>query len=385
MNKIICILSFISFVHSSSFVANNVYDIGNNHEKIRKVFQECSALNVLLRSYEQPEGVINWLDNIFGNGGISFVVLNFWNASDHESFLEQCKLYNTNTSFRLAYHEQAFKKKYSSYGDMKGFEVYDNEFNVSPLSKTSETSVVLTYEEIKESFAEILDKWRTFRHEGSILFVSLENLEHYVGCLGSRSGTFLFIIISQTNDDKKEIKMVEKVFEKAWKLFANFKLFILVNQQIFSYNPYKRVNNSFGSIKVFKTLYTDDNLKHINGYPLNVELFYSVFSATNGKDESDIKSFKGPDVNVTLMIAQLLNSTCNNLRFFCPILLIFFSFHFYQKIYANTGVMFGVVKLIKNNGKFGVKLSNGTLTGALGNLQSRRSDIVTTAFFMKVL
>lgn len=42
------------------------------------------------------------------------------------------------------------------------------------------------------------------------------------------------------------------------------------------------------------------------------------------------------------------------------------------------------VTLVKNNGKFGEKLKNGTLTGALGNLQRRQADIVTTAFFVKV-
>ena len=31
-----------------------------------------------------------------------------------------------------------------------------------------------------------------------------------------------------------------------------------------------------------------------------------------------------------------------------------------------------------------MKLSNGSLTGALGNLQRRKSDIALTAFFMKV-
>lgn len=32
-----------------------------------------------------------------------------------------------------------------------------------------------------------------------------------------------------------------------------------------------------------------------------------------------------------------------------------------------------------------MKLSNGSLTGALGNLQRRVSDVALTAFFMKVV
>ena len=40
---------------------------------------------------------------------------------------------------------------------------------------------------------------------------------------------------------------------------------------------------------------------------------------------------------------------------------------------------------VPNKGKFGWKYPNGTLSGALGNLQKRKSDIALTAFFMKVI
>lgn len=43
------------------------------------------------------------------------------------------------------------------------------------------------------------------------------------------------------------------------------------------------------------------------------------------------------------------------------------------------------VSVVRNRGKFGEKLLNGSLTGALGNLQSKKSDIALTAFFMKVV
>lgn len=42
------------------------------------------------------------------------------------------------------------------------------------------------------------------------------------------------------------------------------------------------------------------------------------------------------------------------------------------------------MKIVKNDGtKFGFKLKNGTLTGALGNLQKRKVDVALTAFFIK--
>lgn len=43
------------------------------------------------------------------------------------------------------------------------------------------------------------------------------------------------------------------------------------------------------------------------------------------------------------------------------------------------------MSVVRNEGKFGVKLQNGSLTGSLGNLQSKKTDIAMTAFFMKVV
>lgn len=290
MNEIICILSFVvAFVCAKS----DLYDIGANHERIQNYFQECSTLNVLLRNFEQPEGVINWLDGILGTGNKSFVVFNIANRSDHEKFHEQCMIFQSNPSIRVAYLERELKK---SYRNIKGFELLESELNLAVTNG------------INEEFSEMLDKWRILRHEGYILFTSLENLEYYVECLGNRHGTFLFIVVSAINDKNYKQK-VEEIFRLAWKSFGNFKVAILVNRQLFTYNPFKRVaNGTYGAIKLFQGLYTDDDLTHINLYPLNVEIFWSAFSLTHGN--ADIKKFKGPDVNVTMMIANRLNSSC---------------------------------------------------------------------------
>lgn len=289
MKEIICILSFVVALVCAK---SDLYDIGANHERVRNFFQECSTMNVLLRTFEQPESVINWLDGIFGAGNKSFVVFNIANQLNLEKFHEQCVIFQSDDSNRIAYLERALKK---SYGSIKGYEMMEGELNLAD-------------DKFKEQFAEFLDKWRTFRHEGFILFTSLENLERYIGCLGNRHGTFLFIIVSTVIDANYK-QLVEKVMASAWKSFGNFKVSVLVNRLLFTYNPFKRVNNhTYGSIKIFENLYTDSDLRHINLYPLRVEIFWSAFSLTHGG--SDIKKFKGPDIDVTLMIARRLNSSC---------------------------------------------------------------------------
>lgn len=159
---------------------------------------------------------------------------------------------------------------------------------------------------IKEEFANVLDDWRKFKFGGYLIFTSLEDIETLIGCLCNRYGTFLFIIDKEVNN-LNYFKTVDEIFRKAWKILGSFKIFILVNKQILTFNPYKLQNNSFGGTRNFKGLYTDEDLKQMNGYPLLVEIFWSAFSLAPG---DKFATFKGPDIDVTRMLYQRLNATC---------------------------------------------------------------------------
>lgn len=54
------------------------------------------------------------------------------------------------------------------------------------------------------------------------------------------------------------------------------------------------------------------------------------------------------------------------------------------RVPALNQVLF-TVNVVENQGKFGVKFSNGNVSGGLGSLQSGRADLVMTAYFVKVL
>jgi hypothetical protein len=284
MREIVCILSLVALVSTQK---SDFYNIGDNHERIRKVFGHCSTLSVLLKSFDQPEGIINWLEGIFHPGEMSFVVFNVANRSDYSNLLEQCQLFHSDASVKIAYHERVIKKTYN-------YEESDVSLDGSQSGK-----------KVKERFARYFDKWRIFKDEGYLLFVTFETLEDFILCLCHRYGTFLIIIESPVTDENYT-KSLTDIFLKAWLIFGNFQIYILVNQQLFAYNPYKSVGNSFGAIKLFGELYTDDDVTHINGYEMKVEIFWSTYSLIFG---NSLQTYKGPDIDVTRMIAHRLNAT----------------------------------------------------------------------------
>jgi hypothetical protein len=301
MNAIIYVLCLISLASSTlcvfgRIIKSDFVDIGDNHERIRKVFRESSIVNVLLKSFEQPEGVIKWINGILGEGNVSFVVFNIANASYHDFFMENCVKFQSDPAIRDAYHERVLKLTYS-----KTFDGYESDFSLQLANNTSPDE-----KKVIEGFARVLDNWRKFKFDGYLIFTSMEDIETLIGCLGNRYGTFLFIIDREVKN-VNYFNTIDEIFRRAWKNLGNFKIFILINQQIYTFNPYKFQNNTFGGTRNFKHLYTDEELKQINGYPFYVEVFWSAFSITPGPK---FEQFKGPDIDVTRMLYQRLNATC---------------------------------------------------------------------------
>lgn len=295
MKLIIYTLCWTTLNVFGQLIKSDFIDIGDNHERIKKVFRESSIVNVLLKSFDQPEGVIRWLNEIIGDGKVSFVVFNIANASYHDFFMDNCLSFQSNPTARIAYHERVLKHTYS-----KSFDGYESDLSLKLNNSAADEK------KIAEKFAKVLDDWRLFKYGGYIIFSSLENLNTLIGCLCNRYGTFLFIIDREVKISNY-LKIINEIFRKAWESLGSFKIFILINKQLLTFNPYKITNNTYGGARHFKDLYTDEDLKQMNGYPFYVEIFWSAFSLTPG---DKFENFKGPDIDVTRMLQQRLNATC---------------------------------------------------------------------------
>lgn len=319
MKVVICALFFLSSAFSKFLKSSEILiDIGENREKIVNIFENVSTLNVLLKNFEQPEGIVQLLENIFQLGNQSFVIFNFSEQESYLEWLEHCKVFRNDSSIRTMYYERFYHKTHQPQKQKRTMEFFDDfepdvgleaESSVDPQSPLASTAVKLP-----ESFAESLDRWFTFRHSGFILFSTFDALDVYLGCLLSRAGTFLIIIEKDSYDSDNHLENVAFLLKKAWKISANLKLFVLISREIFVLNPFviDESKESFGMLEKLPDAKVNRECKDFNGYPMNVEIFMSAYSnPSGGKFTGKLDCFRGPDVEAARFIQQQMNVSSN--------------------------------------------------------------------------
>lgn len=315
MKALICVLFIfsISIVYAAFSIKLKPFidiAIAENSRKIQKIFQRTSTITVLLKNYEQPEGMIKWLESILGgSGNKSFVVHSFPSDAGKRDWMKECGDYLSDPGYKIAYGERVYQLKYAPTGakESKINDDFETEFDPQAAQRTTTSFQVL------EKFAHGLDKWWKFHYAGYIIFSTFYGLDYYTGCLFNRGGTFLFIIHEPMEENENYLEVINSTFHKAWKMVGNIKLHILINRQILIFNPFERDDNGkFGRIKLFdeENLFLEETLKSLNGYPMNIEMFWSVFSTSTDSFKSwDFRTYQGPDTDVAKMITQRLNAT----------------------------------------------------------------------------
>lgn len=324
MKAFICVLFFSSFALSKFLKSSEILiDIGENREKIVQIFEKISTLSVLLKNYEQPEGIVQLLENIFQFGHQSFVIFNFGEEKSFLEWLEHCKVFRNDSSIRTMYYERFYHKTHERQKQKRNLDFFEDfepdmgllvEDSIDPQSPIASSPVRL-----QESFAEGLDRWFTFRHAGFILFSTFHTLDVYLGCLLNRAGTFLIIIEKDSYDDKKHLENVAELLKKAWKVSENLKVFVLISREVYILNPFvidENSESSFGMLEKLLENLPDEKVnrvcKDLNGYPMNVEIFTSAYSIpSSGNFTGKLDCFRGPDVEVAFFLQQQMNVTSN--------------------------------------------------------------------------
>lgn len=319
MKLLICALFFSSFALSKFLKPSEILiDIGKNREEIVRIFAKVSTLNVLLKNYEQPEGIVQLLESIFQFGHQSFVIFNFAESESYEEWIEHCKVFRNDSSIRTIYYERFYQKTHEPQKQKRTLDFFEDfepdmrfvhEDSIDPQSPIASSPVRL-----QEGFAEGLDKWFTYRHSGFILISTFEALDVYLGCLLNRAGTFLIVVEKNSYDDKKHLENVTELLKKAWKVSANLKLFVLISRDVYILNPFVIDENSksFGMLEKLADVEVSRGCKDLNGYPMNVEIFTSAYSIpSEGNFTGRLDSFRGPDVEVARFIQQQMNVSSN--------------------------------------------------------------------------
>lgn len=289
-------------------------DIAQNHGKIANIFRQVSTLNILLKNYEQPEGMLHSLRNIFKFGEQSFVVFNFESEKSHGQWLKYCKKFKDEPKVRIAYYERLYKKLYEpltvklslTSGEEKSEDFIDSQGSIPFQSDEGNYS-------LPESVANSFDNWFSFRNAGFILICPYNVLDIYLGCVISRSGTYLFIIDSKEHPSLNELC---NVLNSSWKSSTNSKLFVLFFNEIYILNPFK-INEKTQTFGILEKLSSDKEIKrdfkNLNRYPMSVDLFESAYSIISKKQNFSgrLESFRGPDVKVAEFIEEQMNVSSN--------------------------------------------------------------------------
>lgn len=319
MIQLSCVLFFISFAHSKFLKPSEILiDIDKSQDQIEKIFEKVSTLNVLLKNYEQPEGIVQLFEKIFHFGHQSFVVFNFAEEESFRDWAEHCKVFRNDSSIRTAYYERFYQKTHEPQQKRRTLSFFEDfepdmglgdEDSFDPQSPLASTPLRL-----QEGFAEGLDRWFTFRHSGFILFSTFDNLDVYLGCLLNRAGTFLIIVEKDSYDNEKHLENVSQLLKKAWQVSSNLKVFLLISREIFILNPFVIDGNtkSFGILEKLADEKVNREYKDLNGYPINIEIFSSAYSFPNGGNfTGELDAFRGPDVEVARFIQKQMNVSSN--------------------------------------------------------------------------
>jgi hypothetical protein len=231
-------------------------------------------------------------------------------------------------------------------------------------------------------YSKLIDILANVEHNDFIIFTSQHSLALVSHCIVHPLSRFLLIVtdISTTSPSITD-RNLSHTLSTAWTRNGALKVFICThNNTIYTFNPFHRnQDGSYGKLNSFvKPVFQEGSnlMQQLNGYPTRVELFSSTYAMPLTKSAKNLDDFYGPDANIARLTGEIWNSTSELLKNVSD-------FQFIAFLSLSLTPLLQVV-IVKNDGaKFGFKLPNGTLTGALNSIYRRDSDIAFVTFFIK--
>ncbi|XP_059607719.1 uncharacterized protein LOC132255633 [Phlebotomus argentipes] len=201
------------------------------------------------------------------------------------------------------------------------------------------------------SLSDFQDSWFRTAITGYIVIVSLEMLPNAIDCLVDPLGIYLILLDVDATEE-----VLEKVYENimiAWEVERSYEVYVMLHNDTLTIHPFMRNplrNNSFGVLMNFRER-PENFIKNMNGYPLRIEMFHSAFNYLRINKTTGVKYFEGTDAEAMRALRVFMNFTA-----------------IFQQ---------------PDGDMFGYKLPNGSFTGTLGRISTRKSDLALTGFFVK--
>ncbi|KAL5277198.1 hypothetical protein ACFFRR_002428 [Megaselia abdita] len=194
---------------------------------------------------------------------------------------------------------------------------------------------------------EIRDSTDTENREHYVVTCSMDNLKVVANKFARKAGLFFFVITDAiTREDFTEI------FRDLWRRQGVFRVYLLTVVGIFLYDPFFYDNNgNYGQIVDIEKRNLTTIFKDMNGYPLRVQIFRSVYSKIEFDESKRVKRAVGADAKVAYLLAEKMNYT--------------------------------MILQQPEPDLFGTKLSNGSFDGTIGKIIRNETDISLSGYFVK--
>lgn len=258
---------------------------------VEAIFLSCKVLTILTNDNEMTDEVLKRIKALFEDQTKPLII---YDDMDTNGWRELCEFnhlpLNDLKTFRNAKTETD-----------DGIKFTEDDFDVDDMESLH-----------------LIDKLILYGDYGYIVFVLADHLEYKMSCLTMHAtGTHLFVV-----EDLRVVSenQILRIFRASFKKLAYVKKYVLVNGKIYYYEPFS-VNpddSLYGQLAIFSESKMMKGLPaNMNQFPLNIELFKSVYSVPvgdggkKGKQNVSLDDFYGPDVSIAEEIIIRMNFSGN--------------------------------------------------------------------------
>ena len=180
---------------------------------------------------------------------------------------------------------------------------------------------------VSENFKDFLTHWICSSCD-YVIFTSSSFLEKVLKCLINALGRFLILLVDNEKTNISDQHLMD-LLNATWTSNRALKVYISIDEKIYSFDPFHRTSNgSFGKLNLNSDNFnvSGERFKNLNGYPLKVEMFNTIFGWSKMKNPKDVNDFTGPDAKIAKLIAENMNATSQTEMSFSSIFLMNFTF-----------------------------------------------------------
>lgn len=160
---------------------------------------------------------------------------------------------------------------------------------------------------ISISYYKIEDSTKIYNRENYVVACNMDNLKAVANKFAKRAGLFFFVIL-----DAIDREAFTNIFRELWRRDYVFRIYLLTVIGIFLFDPFSHDQfGNYGQIVNVEARNLTTIFQDMNGYPLRIQIFRSVYSKVFLDSDNNVLKATGADSKVAYLLAEKMNYTMN--------------------------------------------------------------------------